>query len=76
MAPTILRNNRKEQHMSWLCKLGLHDWVRIWDRDYGFICARGNCTATKPNINKETPRDIARRGAIRKFEILRQRGVL
>lgn len=62
--------------MSWLCKLGWHDWVRVWDRDYGFICARGSCIATKLKIDEETHRDIVRRAAVKKFEALRQQGVL
>ena len=33
--------------MNWLCKLGLHDWVYVWDHNYTHICVREECTAFK-----------------------------
>lgn len=35
--------------MNWSCLINGHDWVPIDDVEYGWICIRKYCNATKPS---------------------------
>ena len=64
----------REYDMSWLCKLGLHSWMKVWDNTYDSVCDRADCCAvkrSKPRVDKQLP---IRHAAIMKFEKFRMRG--
>ncbi len=59
--------------MNWKCKLGLHDWLYVWDHEYSHVCARVGCHAFK----KINPAEIGNRRrrtiAVAKLKELKER---